>query len=164
MPLPVRQSRPQFSDSQQLNTGGTIERLDLAGWLKLYTPDKSGKPLGSFLRTAQFDVSQIDYLGLSFRDVSLDLSLTDTGWRIAIGGPNVIGSICLPAATDSAEPWKLEFQRLKFVDGPAAAAGAGSGAAAANPRSVPALDFHAADLIWGDRQFGDVRAKTHQAG
>jgi uncharacterized protein (TIGR02099 family) len=153
-----------FSDTQVVNTGGTIERLDLAGWLKLYTPDKSAKPLGSFLRTAKFDVSQIDYLGLSFFDVSLDLSASDAGWRIGIGGPNVVGSISLPSAADGAEPWQLEFQRLKFVDGSKvpdsgdtlqAGAAAGTGP---NPRGMPAIKFHAADVIWGERQFGDVKA------
>src|ERR1019366_6600468 len=155
-----------FSDTQVVNTGGTIERLDLTGWLKLYTPDKSAKPLGSFLRTAKFDVGQIDYLGLSFLDVSLDLAANDRGWRIGIGGPNVIGSISLPSAAESTAPWQLEFQRLKFVDGPRAAdsgdarqpGGALLAGAAATPRGIPAIKFHAADVIWGERQFGDVQA------
>lgn len=167
---------PPFSESQQLNTGGTIDRLDLAGWLKLYTPEKGGKPLGNFLRTAQFEVAQIDYLGLSFMDVALDVAVTDAGWRIGIGGPNVMGSISLPSSTDSGEPLKLEFKRLKFVDGPAApgsgpvvasagrpgptggTAAAAGGLSAANPHGAPPMDFHAADMIWGDRHFGDVRA------
>jgi uncharacterized protein (TIGR02099 family) len=171
---------PPFSESQQLNTGGTIDRLDLAGWLKLYTPDKGGKPLGNFLRTAQFEVAQIDYLGLSFMDVALDVAVTDSGWRIGIDGPNVTGSISLPSPADSGEPWKLEFKRLKFVDGPATpglapvvastgrpgptagtaavTAAAAGGLPAANPHGVPPIDFHAADMIWGDRHFGDVRA------
>jgi len=168
---------PPFSESQVVNTGGTIDRLDLAGWLKLYTPDRTAEPLGSLLRTAKFEVAQIDFLGLSFLDVALDLSATDSGWRIGIGGPNVVGSISLPSAADSAEPWKLEFQRLKFVDGPPTLALAPvSGApatlvpaggmvpsdavaqGAANPRSVPAMAFHAAELIWDERHFGDVQA------
>ena len=161
---------PPFSDSQQVNTGGTIERLDLAGWLRLYTPDKNAKPMSTFLRSAKFEVARIDYLGLSFLDVSLDLTSTDAGGRVGIGGPNVLGSISWPNA--GADPWKLEFQRLKFVDAPAApAAPAASGIAAGgagatsagtpgdvNPRNIPSIDFHAADLIWDDRHFGDVKA------
>jgi uncharacterized protein (TIGR02099 family) len=156
---------PAFSESQQLNAGGAIDRLDLTGWLKLYVPDPNGRPADSFLRSAQFEVAQLDYLGLSFMDVALDLGVTDTGWRIGIGGPNVVGSIALPATADSGEPWQLEFRRLKFVDGPAAAAAGATPAGAladgandANPRALPAMKFHAVDLIWGDRDFGDVRA------
>jgi uncharacterized protein (TIGR02099 family) len=157
---------PAFSDSQIVNTGGTIEHLDLAGWLKLYTPDKNAKPLANFLRTAKFEVAQIDYLGLSFLDVSLDLALTDAGWRIGVGGPNVVGSITVPSAADSTAPWELQFDRLKFVDGPDGAeapAEANSNAAVrpsvGNPRGIPAINFHAAEMIWGEREFGDVRAR-----
>jgi uncharacterized protein (TIGR02099 family) len=160
---------PTFSDSQIVNTGGTIDRLDLAGWLKLYTPDKNAKPLGNFLRTAKFDVAQIDYLGLSFLDVALDLALTDAGWRIGIGGPNVVGSITLPSAASSTTPWELQFDRLKFVDGPGAVtpgvaapteptADVAAHQSEANPRGIPAINFHAAAMIWGEREFGDVRA------
>jgi uncharacterized protein (TIGR02099 family) len=159
-----------FSDSQPVNTGGSIGRLDLAGWLKLYTPDKNAKPLTDFVRSAKFDVAQIDYLGMSFLDVSLDLAVTDAGWRIGIGGPNVVGSITLPGAAESGNPWKLDFERLKFVDGPGRAPGGataqntpdtapGSGdPSGANPHGIPAVDFHAAELIWDGRQFGDVQA------
>ena len=107
----------------------------------------------------------------------MDVSASDAGWRIGIGGPNVVGSIFLPSAADSAEPWQLEFQRLKFVDGPGAAdsgdrlrpgdasqAGGTAGTAygmaygTPNPRAIPAIKFHAADVIWGKREFGDVKA------
>jgi uncharacterized protein (TIGR02099 family) len=161
-----------FSDTQVVNTGGTIERLDLGGWLKLYPPEKAAKPMANFLRSAKFDVGEIDYLGLTFRDVSLDLAAGERAWRIGLGGPNVVGSITLPGAGEAGGPWKLEFQRLKFddatatatatADAAAAAAGAGAGAAAdvatADPRAVPALHFHAADMIWGERQLGEVTA------
>jgi uncharacterized protein YhdP len=153
------------SDSQVVNTGGAIDRLDLAGWLNLYTPDKNAKPLGSYLRTARFEVGELDYLGLAFQAVSLDLKATEAGWRIGVGGPNVVGKISLPGGADSAEPWQLEFQRLKFSDAPKAADAADGPTTAdagdalqANPRGLPAVKFHAAELIWGERQFGDVRA------
>src|SRR6202042_1416714 len=69
--------------------------------------------------------------------------------------------------------WDLEFERLKFVDTAAAPGAAAPGAEgpgpenhpsvvaqrpALDPREMPALRFHAAELAWGDRQFGEVRA------
>lgn len=173
-------SEPVLSDAQVLSTGGKIERLDLAGWLKLYTPDKNSKPLANFLRSSKFEVAQIDYLGLSFLDVTVDLAASDAALRIGVGGPNVAGTISLPNAADAAEPWKLEFQHLKFLtsvaDGPAgekatadAVAGnpgrANSGgptSGAANPRRIPAIIFHAAETIWDERQFGDVQARLEK--
>jgi len=151
-------AEPAYSDTQIVNVGGNIGKLDLAGWLKLGAPTKSAKPLAKYLSSANLEVAQLDYLGLSFLDVALALSENDGGWRIAVGGPNVVGTISLPKAQDPAEPWNLQFEHLKFVDGPQDRGAAAAQNPAADPRSVPAINFHAAALTWDDRQFGDVRA------
>jgi uncharacterized protein (TIGR02099 family) len=162
------------SDAQILNVGGSVGRLDLAGWLKLNPADKNAKPLSDYLRTATLNVAEVDYLGLEFRDVSLNLAVAEGHLRIAVGGPNVEGTIALPLAANSPEPWDLKFERLRFaapdLDGPAAAGAPGGGGAEGgepvhggpkglgDPHSIPAIDFHAAELTLGERQFGDVRA------
>jgi uncharacterized protein (TIGR02099 family) len=157
-------------DTQVVNVGGSVSRVDLGGWLRLNMPDKNAKPMGNYLRTAKLDVAELDYLGLVFRDVSLDLAATDGGWRIAVGGPNVVGTITLPAAADSSEPWDLQFERLRVavpgLDGPGGSNGGVSGEehapsdpnSVADPRRIPAVNFHAAELTVGERQFGDVQA------
>ena len=173
-------SEPALSDTQVLNTGGKIERLDLAGWLKLYTPDKNSKSLANFLRSAKFEVAQIDYLGLSFLDVTVDLAASDAGLRIGVGGPNVVGTISVPGAVDATEPWKMEFQHLKFLTAaaeaptgektaapptganPGAVGSGGANPRIANPRRIPAIDFHSAETIWDERQFGDVQARLEK--
>ncbi len=67
-----------------------MARLDLAGWLKLSPADKNARPLADYLSAARLDVAELDYLGLAFRDVSLDLAVAKGGGlRIAVGGPNV---------------------------------------------------------------------------
>jgi uncharacterized protein YhdP len=108
----------------------------------------------------------LDYLGLAFREVSLNLAIADSSWRIGVTGPNVTGSIVIPAAAGSAEPWTLQFDRLRFevADRDDADAGSTQPAAAADakgfgdPHGIPAIDFHAAQLVWGERKFGDVQA------
>jgi len=156
---------------QNFNVGGSVGRLDLAGWLNLNVADKNAKPVSDYLRTARLAVAELDYLGLAFRDVTLDLAAAEGGWRIAVGGPNVVGSITLPAAANSPEPWNLQFERLRFavpsVDGPGTGSGAGSTAgedraptslgSLADPHGIPAINFHAADLTAGERHFGDVQ-------
>jgi uncharacterized protein (TIGR02099 family) len=157
---------PASSVEQIFNIGGQIERLDLGGWLKLYAPDKGVKPTANFLRTAKFEVDRIDYLGLSFLDVALDLALTDAGWRIGLNGPNVVGTISVPGA-DSTEPWKLEFERLKFAGSQNDADSdrrPGADPRGADPRRIPAIDFHAAEMIWNERQLGDVQAHLTKLG
>jgi uncharacterized protein (TIGR02099 family) len=148
-------------ESQILNVGGAVQRLDLGGWLRLSAPDKNAKPLSYYMRTARLNVAELDYLGLAFHDVSLDLAVAERNWRINVGGPNVIGAITIPSAAGSAEPWNLQFDRLHFdVAGSEDSTGPTEANISADmdPRAVPAVNFHATELIWGERQFGDVTA------
>jgi len=163
---------PTAADGSALTVGGQIEVFDLAGWLKLTAGAKPDKPLSSYLQSAKFTLGRVDYHGASLRDVTLELTTQDGGWRVAFDGPNVSGRMSLPGPNDPQAPWDLEFERLKFVDAepaPAAPAAAAVPAAPArpddaekkptiDPRALPAVRFHAAELAWGDRQFGEVRA------
>jgi uncharacterized protein (TIGR02099 family) len=162
--------QPDAGDTQILNVGGSVERVDLAGWLALSSTDKNAKPLSYYLRRASMHVGELDYIGLAFHDVGLDLTASDSGLHIGVGGPNVSGSISIPAAGNASAPWNLQFERLKFdVAGredsdddtdasPAPPAEPAAMSGLSDPRGVPALEFHAAQLIWGERRFGDVRA------
>ena len=154
-------------DAQILNIGGSMQRLDLGGWLRLSAQpgdaqSKDAKPLSYYMRNAKLNVAELDYLGLAFRDVSLDLLVSERSWRITVGGPNVNGAITIPATDGSTEPWSLQFDRLHFdVADAQDSAGSGSGENVppdADPRGMPAIYFHAKELIWGERQFGDVTA------
>jgi len=155
------------SDSQIFNVGGSVSRLDLAGWLKLNPHDRSAKPLSDYLRAASLQVTELDYLGLAFRDVSLKLTVAEGELHIAVAGPNVAGTISVPSAADSIEPWNLEFERLHFDTAPEPQPAEGAVAAddrkpanvsLGDPHGIPAVDFRAADVIWGERQLGDVQA------
>jgi uncharacterized protein (TIGR02099 family) len=157
------------SDAQIFNVGGSVARLDLAGWLKLNPHDKNARPLSDYLRTASLQVADLEYLGLAFRDVSLNLAVAEGDLHIAVGGPNVAGTITLPTAADSIEPWNMQFERLHFDVAPdpqqpqgAAADGddrkPGNSNGLDDPHSIPAINFHAEDLNWGERQLGDVQA------
>jgi|HubBroStandDraft_1064217.scaffolds.fasta_scaffold01022_12 uncharacterized protein (TIGR02099 family) len=152
------------NEAQIVNVGGSVARLDLEGWLKLQPADKSARPLAEYLRSATLGVAELDYLGLAFRDVSLNLAVTAGGLNITVGGPNVAGTIAIPAAGDPTEPWKMQFTRLHVDVAPTPEAQAGDSSSAGDtnqpvdPRAIPAVDFHAADFNWGERQFGDVQA------
>ena len=157
-------------DAQILSIGGSVQRLDLGGWLRLSAQpkdaskdaSKDAKPLSYYMRNAKLNVAELDYLGLAFREVSLDLLVSERSWRINVGGPNVSGTITIPNADVSTEPWSLQFDRLQFdvADAEDSAAGGGSANVPpdADPRGMPGLYFHAKELIWGERQFGDVTA------
>jgi uncharacterized protein (TIGR02099 family) len=165
-------SEPGGGEAQILSVGGSMQRLDLGGWLRLSAEPKDAKPLFYYMRNAKLNVAELDYLGLAFRDVSLDLSVSERSWRINVGGPNVSGAITIPSAENSVEPWSMQFDRMHFDVADAAAADAtdGQNAAAAeaaaadaaapeaDPHAIPAVYFHAKELVWGERQFGEVTA------
>jgi uncharacterized protein (TIGR02099 family) len=151
-------------EPQILNIGGSVQRLDLGGWLRLNSPGKDAKPLVYYMRGAKLNVAELDYLGLAFREVSLEMAVSERSWRINVGGPNVTGVITVPSVEGSAEPWSLQFERLHFdvADSEARAAGDGTEnvlpPADADPRTFPGVNFHAKELIWGERHFGDLTA------
>jgi uncharacterized protein (TIGR02099 family) len=151
-------------EAQILNVGGAVQRLDLGGWLRLSAAPADAKPLSYYMRNAKLNVAELDYLGLAFRDVSLDLLVSERSWRINVGGPNVSGAITIPSVENSTESWSLQFDRLHFdvvdaADNSVPAPGASAvNMPDADPRGMPAIYFHAKELIWGERQFGDVTA------
>jgi uncharacterized protein (TIGR02099 family) len=153
-------SESSGGDSQILNVGGSVPRLDLGGWLRLSAAGKDAKPLSYYMRGAKLNVAELDYLGLAFRDVSLDLQVSEPNLRINVGGPNVSGSISIPGAAGSTEGWSLQFDRLRFDVAESDSSGGGGDniPADADPHSIPPLNFHAKDFIWGERHFGDVTA------
>lgn len=171
---------PTFSDSQIVNIGGKIGRVDLNGWLRAINPEHGGRPLSYYLRTAKLDIGRIDFIGFTFHTVSLDIAVGADRWRLGVDGPNLAGSIGIPAAAGSGDPWELQFDRVNIGEAPAgteaapaekavaigeASTGSESAPAAgadaqryASPRSVPAMHFSAADFIWDGRNFGTVQA------
>jgi uncharacterized protein YhdP len=152
---------PAGPEGQILTIGGAVERLDLAGWLALNNPDKNAKPLSYYMHEARLDVAELDYLGLAFHQVSVQLSVLEGALRIGVSGPDTVGTIQVPQA---AQPWSLQFDRLRFEvagrdDEPVEAApGAAQASGFSDPRAVPALKFQARELIWGERRFGEVSA------
>src|SRR6201996_7641060 len=150
-------------DSQILNIGGSVQRLDLGGWLRFAgAGGKDAKPLAYYMRGAKLNVAELDYLGLAFRDVSLDLLVSERSWRINVGGPNVNGVITLPSAEGASDAWNLQFDRLHFDVAESEDSSQGGSSenipADTDPHSMPAVNFHAKEFIWGERQFGDVTA------
>ncbi len=86
-----------------------------------------------------------------------------------------IGTITLPSSADASEPWNLQFERLHFDVAPepedaATATPAGEDRAPGDsqtpgdPRAIPALNFHAADLDLGRAAVRRRASDSGQAG
>jgi uncharacterized protein (TIGR02099 family) len=166
---------PVFSDTQIVNVGGTIDRLDLTGWLQIVRADKPARPLTDFLRTANLQITQVDFIGFSLHSVALGLAARADRWHIAVDGPELAGSISMPIGSDSTEPWDLRFDRVVLGNPVAAAApaadAAGAPAPAAalaaapasdpkviSPRSIPAMHVSAGEVTWARAHLGSIEA------
>jgi uncharacterized protein (TIGR02099 family) len=158
---------PVFSDTQIVNVGGKIDRLDLGGWLQTVPSSKSAKPITHYLRTASLEAGEVDFIGLAFHAVTLDLAARSEHWHLAVGGPNLAGAISWPMAPDAAEPWDLHFDRVE-LDGQsvakndaaatADAAQPTTAAPATTPHSVPAMRFSADEFDIAKARLGSVQA------
>ena len=156
---------PVFSDQQIVNIGGKIDRIDLAGWQRLYKANGNASPLASlsaYLRTAKLAVGEADYRGLALRDLALDLEASGDRWSLGLKGPDVEGSVTSPKVGASGEPWDLQFDRLSVIEEPQSAAGRAAAGDDGGPtitaQSLPAVRFHAKQLTWAERRLGDVQA------
>ena len=75
----------------------------------------------------------------------------------------MVGTVSIAGAANASEPLNLKFERLHFDALPPRSAPdadhvSDDAPAPVNPRSIPAINFHAADLAVGERRFGDVQA------
>jgi len=156
---------PVFSDTQLVNVGGKIDRLDLGGWLQMISPSKSAKPLTYYLRTASVAFGEVDFIGLAFHDVMLDLAARSDHWHLALDGPNLAGTISLPMAPDSGDPWDLHFDRVNLdehsllpkVDA-ASAETPQPAEPPANPHGIPSLRFSVDAFTVAAAHLGNVQA------
>jgi uncharacterized protein (TIGR02099 family) len=158
-------AEPVFSDTQVVNVGGKIDRLDLDGWLQTIAPSKSAKPLTYYLRTASVAFGEVDFIGLAFHAVTLDLAARSDHWHLALDGPNLAGAISLPMTADSNEPWDLHFDRVDLDEHSllpkADAASADTTLPAqppANPHSIPSLRFSTDAFTVAKTHLGNVQA------
>jgi uncharacterized protein (TIGR02099 family) len=155
---------PVYADNQIVSIGGRIERLGLDGWQALLAGGgKSARPLSYYLQQAKLDVERIDTLGITLRKVGLSLATTSDHWHLTFEGPNIDGAVTIPTA--GAEPWDLQFKRVRIDDDDdsAKAVPAPAEAKGIGPGSVPALKIHVDEMNWGDRHLGDVQATVSKA-
>jgi uncharacterized protein (TIGR02099 family) len=154
---------PVFSDTQIVNVGGSIERLDLTGWVQTVVADRAGPPLTDYLRAASLQIAQVDFIGFTLHSVALGLAARGDRWHITVDGPELAGTISLPIGADSTEPWDLQFDRV-VLEAPVTGSGtqdlAGSTAAinppVFGPRSLPAIRFSAGEVSWAKAHLGRV--------
>ena len=153
---------------QAVNVGGSIEELDLDGWLELGAACKELEAAAAYFLLARSSSGphRLSRPVVPRRHPRASQRTRAAGAFGPTDRTSRERSRCRVRQAPS-DAWELEFERLKFVDAPrsrpteADACGQACGRPAGNPTIRAASRrsrFHAAESIWGDRQFGEVRA------
>lgn len=137
---------------------GALDVLDLQGWSM---PAWSGQGAAApRLKLQDVDVrlGQLRVWGQQFRDAAIRAQAIDTGWTIALDGPDMRGFVVLPA--DRGQPILAQLERLRLqvpaFDGQPKQA-------ASRTAELPILDVTVAELALGEQTLGQLTLQTRQA-
>ncbi len=143
---------PSLPDHRGLRIEGSIERFVLDDWLALKATGQ-GRPLSDTLQAANVRVGEFQLWGYRWTDVRGLLQATPSGWRIDASGPDAAGQIVIPESFTGAQPLTADLERLVLRKSGTAG---GSSDQPVDPRQLPNMQLHIADLQWADRVIGTV--------
>ncbi len=150
--------------TEGLNLRGVLKRLVLSEWLNLFanTNNTETTDTPTFLdqlHGISLHADSLEFSGRSFYDQEIELQPTgDGGWRVRVDGPTLAGDILLPP-TESKTPLKIHLDRLAL----APMEDSTRSSTELDPHTLPAMDFYATELSYGEHYLGTVRLLTEPA-
>jgi uncharacterized protein (TIGR02099 family) len=153
---------PALPNHRGLRIEGAVERFVLDDWLALRgdgtASGEGGKKLSDYLQAANVRVGSFELAGYKWSDVRGMLQATTAGWRVDVDGPGASGQILIPEQFGGSQPLRAAMERL-VLDKPESA-GVGEAEDKTDPRNIPNLQVHIADLSMGTRELGTVDLKA----
>ncbi len=155
---------PALPSHRGLRIEGNIERFVLDDWLALKGDAPvdgaaaSGKTLSDYLQAANVRVGTFELAGYQWSDVRGMLQATTAGWRVDVDGPSAAGQILIPEQFSGAQTLRATLERL-VLDKPEST-GTGEAEEQRDPRNIPNLQVHVADLRLGTRELGALDLKA----
>lgn len=152
---------PALPSHRGLRIEGAVEHFVLDDWLALKGDDTGsgeGKPLSDYLQAANVRVGTFELAGYQWSDVRGVLQATTGGWRVDVDGPGAAGQIVIPEQFGGTQPLRAALERL-VLDKPEST-GEGTAEDSSDPRKIPNLQVHVADLRVGMREFGTLDLKA----
>ena len=151
---------PALPSHRGLRIEGAVERScsRLARAQGRRTGSGGGKPLSDYLQAANVRVGTFELAGYQWSDVRGMLQATTGGWRVDVDGPGAAGQIVIPEQFGGTQPLRAALERL-VLDKPEPA-GEGKAEDSSDPRKIPNLQVHVADLRMGTREFGTLDLKA----
>jgi uncharacterized protein (TIGR02099 family) len=153
---------PALPNHRGLRIEGAVERFVLDDWLALRgegTDAGSGKPLSDYLQAANVRVGSFELAGYRWSDVRGMLQSTTSGWRVDVDGPDAAGQILIPEQFSGSQTLRATLERL-VLDKPEASGTGDAEDDETDPRNIPNLQVHIADLRMGTREIGTFNLKA----
>jgi uncharacterized protein (TIGR02099 family) len=154
---------PALPNHHGLRIEGAIDRFVLDDWLALKGEGSDasggGKPLSDYLQAANVRVGTFELAGYQWSDVRGMLQATNGGWRVDVDGPDGAGQILIPEQFSGSQTLRATLERLVLHDKPEAT-GEGQAEDTRDPRNIPNLQVHIADLRIGTRELGTFDLKA----
>ena len=153
---------PALPNHRGLRIEGAVEHFVLDDWLALRGDGTDagggGKKLSDYLQAANVRVGTFELAGYKWSDVRGMLQATTAGWRVDVDGPGAAGQILIPEQFGGAQPLRAAMERL-VLDKPESTGG-GAAEDTTDPRNIPNLQVHVADLNIGTRELGSLDLKA----
>jgi len=153
---------PALPNHHGLRIEGAVDHFVLDDWLALRgdgTDAGSGKPLSDYLQAANVRVGTFELAGYQWSDVRGMLQATNAGWRVDVDGPDAAGQILIPEQFSGSQTLRATLERFVLHDKPEVS-GAGQAEDKTDPRNIPNLQVHIADLRMGTRELGTFDLKA----
>ena len=152
---------PSLPSHRGLRIEGAIERFALDEWLSLRGPPGQGKALSDYLQAANVRIGMFELYGYQWSDLRGILQATPSGWRVDVSGPEAVGQVIIPQSFTGTAPIRAALERLVLTKSKRERTERDE--APIDPRALPTLDVHIADLHLGERRIGAVDLQASRA-
>lgn len=143
-----------------LRMSGSVEELNLDGWMDFFGSDWQSKLPGTGLLKMdelQLDVANLHLVDRDFQAVSLTAHSQNNRWKVIFDSKQLEGSVHLPSQAQKALIADFKVLHLPLPQ-------TGGLKISTDPRNVPALHLYAGDLRYGNLHLGETRLEAWPTG
>jgi uncharacterized protein YhdP len=139
---------------------GRLEELDLGSWSLPAASAETTAAARLEPLLVDVDLGLVHVAGQQFKDTELRLRPASDGWSLILSGPDVAGTVAIPAVPQQPIVARLERLRLQFPDMRSAPPGQSPGKA--DTGGLPAMNIEVVDLILRDQVMGRLDLVTRK--
>jgi len=144
------------AETRGLHLRGETDYVYAQDWFDLAHDSTERVGIAERIRSIDMQIGDLHILGQHLVDHRFRLDRSASEWIVQLDGELVLGSVSVPYDFNSGEPIVVTAERLLL---PGNGAGNDRPAPVIDPRSLPPVTIHAAQLALGNRNLGQVEAE-----